>query len=173
MAAIAAEAGVSPRTVYLAFETKSALLRALWHLLLRGERDAVPVAEQAWYREVVEESDPERMLRLNARNSRVVKERAGALMEVIRTAAPSEPDIEALWDRIQTDFYDNQRSILKLVQGRGGLAPGLDLRRATDVLWTLNHPDVYRLLVNERGWSPARYERWLGDTLCAQLLPAG
>ena len=172
MAAIAAEAGVSPRTVYLAFETKSALLRALWHLLLRGERDAVPVAEQAWYREVVEESDPERMLRLNARNSRIVKERAGALMEVIRTAAPSEPDIEGLWDRIQTDFYDNQRSILKLVQGRGGLAPGLDLRRATDVLWTLNHPDVYRLLVKERGWSPARYERWLGDTLCAQLLPA-
>ena len=172
MAAIAAEAGVSPRTVYLAFETKSALLRALWHLLLRGERDAVPVAEQAWYREVVDEPDPERMLRLNARNSRVVKERAGALMEVIRTAAPSDPDIEALWDRIQTDFYDNQRSILKLVQDRRGLAPGLDLRRATDVLWTLNHPDVYRLLVNVRGWSPARYERWLGDTLCAQLLPA-
>ena len=161
MAAIAAQAEVSPRTVYLAFETKSALLRALWHLLLRGERDAVPVAEQAWYREVVEEPDPERMLRLNARNSRVVKERAGALMEVIRTAAPSDPDIEELWDRIQTDFYDNQRSILKLVQGRGGLAPGLDLRRATDVLWTLNHPDVYRLLVKERGWSPARYERWL------------
>ena len=113
------------------------------------------------------------MLRLNARNSRVVKERAGALMEVMRTAAPTDPDIEALWGRIQSDFYDNQRSIVKLVEDRGGLAPGLDLRRATDVLWTLNHPDVYRLLVNERGWSPKRYERWLGDTLCAQLLPAG
>src|SRR6478752_8819506 len=58
MAAIAAEAGVSLKTVYLAFETKSGLLRALWHLLLRGERDEVVVDEQAWYREVLGEPDP-------------------------------------------------------------------------------------------------------------------
>src|SRR3954449_4364603 len=81
MAAIAAEAGVSTKTVYLAFETKSGVLRALWHLLLRGERDDVRVSEQPWFREVVDEPDPERKLRLNARNSRVVKSRAADLME--------------------------------------------------------------------------------------------
>ncbi len=170
MAAIAAEAGVSPKTVYLAFESKSALLRALWHLLLRGRQDALPVSEQPWYREVLDEPDPRRMLRLNARNSRVVKERAGALMEVVRSAAPTDPDIGELWDRIETEFYENQRSILKLVAERGSLAPGLDLTAATDLLWTLNHPSVYWLLVNDRGWTPARYERWLADILCAQLL---
>ena len=37
MAAIAAEAGVALKTVYVAFETKSGVLRALWHLLLRGD----------------------------------------------------------------------------------------------------------------------------------------
>ena len=50
-------------------------------------------------------------------------------------------------------------------------APGLDVTRATDVLWTLNHPDVWLLLVGERGWTPERFEQWLGDTLTAQLLP--
>src|ERR671939_1634687 len=63
MEAIAAEAGVALKTVYVAFETKSGVLRALWNRLLRGERDDVPVAEQAWYREVLEEADPERQLR--------------------------------------------------------------------------------------------------------------
>src|SRR5919201_697161 len=69
MAAIAAEANIAPKTVYVTFETKSGVLRALWNLLLRGERDDVPVAEQEWYRAVLDESDPERQLRMNARNS--------------------------------------------------------------------------------------------------------
>src|SRR5215217_4210057 len=53
MAAIAAEAGVATKTVYLAFETKSGVLRALWHLLLRGDDEDRPVADRAWYQEVL------------------------------------------------------------------------------------------------------------------------
>src|SRR3954466_3209022 len=96
MSAIAAEAGVALKTVYVAFETKSGLLRALWHLLLRGDEADVPIDQRPWYREVLAEPDPERQLRLGAANARAVKERAGALMAVIRDAAPSEPDIAAL-----------------------------------------------------------------------------
>src|SRR5262245_19236965 len=69
MAAIAAEAGVALKTVYLAFETKGGLLRAVWDTLLRGEPD-IPVADQPWYREVIDEPDPHRQLELTARNSR-------------------------------------------------------------------------------------------------------
>src|SRR5919206_1864609 len=71
MEAIAAEAGVALKTVYVAFETKSGLLRALWNHLLRGGRDDVPIAEQDWYREILEEPDPERRLHLVARSSRL------------------------------------------------------------------------------------------------------
>src|SRR5436189_1539138 len=71
MAAIAKEARVALKTVYLAFETKSGLLRALWHLLLRGDESESPVDERDWYREVLEEPDPRRQLQLNARNARV------------------------------------------------------------------------------------------------------
>ena len=63
MSAIAAEAGVALKTVYVAFETKSGVVRALWNLQLRGDEDAAPVAERDWYREVLEEPDPERQLR--------------------------------------------------------------------------------------------------------------
>jgi AcrR family transcriptional regulator len=170
MAAIAAEAGVALKTVYVAFETKSGVLRALWHLLLRGDEADVPMGERQWYRDVLSETDPKRQLALVAQNSRAVKVRAAALMKVIRDAAPTEPDIAALWSRIQTDFYEIQRPIVAALAERDALRPELDVARAADLLWTLNHPDVWHLLVGERGWSAEEYEQWFADAACSQLL---
>ena len=170
MATIAAEAGVALKTVYKAFETKSGVLRALWNLRLRGERDELPVAQQRWYREVVEEPDPERQLRLNARNSRLVKLRIAPLLEAIRSAASIDPDIEGLWSRIGTEFHANQRVIATSLDEKQALRPGLDVERAADVLWTINHPDLWQLLVGQRGWTPEQYEEWCADLACAQLL---
>src|ERR671911_1906981 len=58
MAAIAEEAGVALKTVYVAFETKSGVLRALWNLRLRGDRDELPVAQQEWYRRGLVGAEP-------------------------------------------------------------------------------------------------------------------
>jgi AcrR family transcriptional regulator len=168
--AIAAEAQVASKTLYLAFETKGGVLRALWNRLLRGDDEEVPVAEREWYREVVEEQDPERQLRLNARNSRARKERVGVLLDVIRSGAPVDPEVEALWERIQTEFHANQRVLVEKLAERKALKRGLDVDRATDILWMLNHPDVWQHLVRERGWTPEEYERWFADSACAQLL---
>jgi AcrR family transcriptional regulator len=170
MAAIAAEAGVALKTVYLAFATKSGVLRALWNLRLRAGRDEVPIAQQEWYREVLEESDPERQLRLNARNSRAAKVRIATVLEVIHAAAPLDPDIAALWDRIQSDYHANQRVIVESLDEKGVLRPRLEVGRATDILWTINHPNLWHLLVGERDWSPEQYEQWTGDLACSQLL---
>jgi AcrR family transcriptional regulator len=170
MASIAAASGVSLKTVYLAFETKSGVLRAVWHLLLRGQRDDVPVGGQAWFQEVLDEPDPRRQLALNMRNSRRVKVRAGALLEVIRSAAAGDREIGELWSRIQTEFHGNQRAVVQSLADKHALKPGLDVDTAADILWGLNHPSVYRLLAAERGWRPERYEQWMTDLLCSQLL---
>jgi hypothetical protein len=154
----------------VAFETKGGLLRALWHLRLRGDEGDAPVAQRQWFGDVIAEPDPERQLRLTARNSRAVKLRGADLIRVMRDAAGADPDIAELWQRIQDDFYANQRSIVDALDAKGALAPGLDAARAADVLWTLNHPDVWHLLVGERGWTPEEWEQWFADTACAQLL---
>jgi AcrR family transcriptional regulator len=172
MAAIAAEARVALKTVYVAFETKSGVLRALWNLGLRGEREDLPVAQQEWYREVVEEPDPERQLRLNARNSRMGKLRIAAIVDVIRAAAPDDPDIAALWNRIQTEYHANQGVICRSLHEKRALKRDLDVERATDILWTINHPGTWQLLVGERGWTPEQYELWSGDLACSELLRA-
>jgi AcrR family transcriptional regulator len=168
MEAIAAEAGVSLKTVYAPFSTKSGLLRALWDLRLKGDDDGAPVAQHEWFREVIDEPDPVRKLQLNARNSRAAKSRLGDMLKVIRSAADVDADCGALGQLIQTDFHANQRTIIESM--RRHLRRGLGVTRATDILWTLNHPDVWMLLVGERGWSPRAYETWLAETTCAQLL---
>lgn len=176
MADIATEAGVALKTVYLAFQTKSGLLRTLWNLLLRGDESDRPVAERRWYLDVLDEEDPERQLRLNARNSAAGKQRISAILEVIRSAAAVDADVAELWQRIQTDYHANQRAIVERLHQRRHLRQGLDVDRATDILWTINHPNTWQLLVVERGWTPEQYEQWTGDLAGAQLLrprPAG
>lgn len=170
VAEIASDAGVATKTVYLAFESKSGVLRALWNLLLRGERDDRPITEQRWYREVLEEGDPERQLRLNARNSAQGKRRISSILEVIRSAASTDPEIDVLWQRIQSEYRENQRAIVERLAERGALSPGLDLDRAADVLWTINHPNTWQLLVVQRGWTSEQYEQWTGDAACRELL---
>ena len=170
MSEIAEDAGVALKTVYAAFDTKSGVLRALWHALLRGDEEDVPVMDRAWYREVLEEPDAERQLRLNARNARAVKTRIAGVLDVIRQAALLDADTEALWARIQSDFYENQRAIVQALDARGALRPGLEVAEAADILWTLNHPDVWQLLVTQRGWTAERWEQWFVDSSSGQLL---
>jgi AcrR family transcriptional regulator len=171
MAAIAAEASVALKTVYLAFETKAGVLQAVWNTGLRGADDDRPVKEQEWYREMLEEADPERRLLLNARNSAAGKRRIAAIAEVIREAAPADAEIGALRARIQTEYRANQRAVVEPLAESGRLAPGIGVERAADILWAINHPNTWQLLVGERGWTPEEYERWAGEAARAQLLP--
>jgi hypothetical protein len=62
------------------------------------------------------------------------------------------------------------RRAVAALQQRGGLRPGLSTKDAVDILYTLTGTDVYRGLVRERGWSPARYQRWLFELACRELL---
>jgi hypothetical protein len=130
----------------------------------------IPVVDRSWHRQLLHGDDPQLLVRATAHQSRVVKERAGDVMRIVRQAAVTEPARTDLWDRIQTEF----RAILAGVAGRldalGSLAPGVDITSATDLLWTLNHPDTWYLPVRQCGWTADRYEQWVGVTLSAQLL---
>src|SRR5262245_54553923 len=62
MPAIAAQAGVALKTVYVAFETKAGLLHALWNVRLAGDDRPVGVAGRTWYQELLAEPDPRKQL---------------------------------------------------------------------------------------------------------------
>ena len=154
------------KTVYAAFETKSGVLRALWHLLLRGDEEDVPVMDRAWYREVLEEPDPERQLRLNARNARVGQDahRGRAGRDPPRGAArPGRRGAVGAHPVRLLRQPARDRAVAATRRGRcarASMSP-----RATDILWTLNHPDVWQLLVGQRGWTAGAWEQWFDATL--------
>ena len=43
--------------------------------------------------------------------------------------------------------------------------------REVDGLWAVLSMEVYQLLVDRTGWSAARYEEWLADTIGRLLRP--
>src|SRR5438309_1597874 len=57
-----------------------------------------------------------------------------------------------------------------LLQRSGRLQPGLSHSDALAVLWAMTGTDFYSLLVFQRGWTPSRYEDWLGTALISLLL---
>jgi hypothetical protein len=99
-----------------------------------------------------------------------VKARIAPLGAVMLSASEADPEIDALSKRIWSQFYENQLEVVKALHRRKALKPKLTVERAADILWTLNHPRVYLLLLEERGWSADDYERWLAEITCEQLL---
>jgi AcrR family transcriptional regulator len=173
LADIAEAAQVAVPTVKLAYGTKRLLLVAAWDHAVKDGPDPRPVVEQDWFRAVIAAPDQREHLRLQVAGSLEVKSRIAPVIEVIRAAAPADEEIAALWEKMQAEFHDNQRQTIRALRGKGPLRADLTEDRATDVLYTLNHPTLYDMLVGRLGWSAEQYEGWLTATLIEQLLAPG
>jgi AcrR family transcriptional regulator len=168
--AIAARANVSPETVYATFGTKRSLLSELVDVTIAGGDNAPAVYEQAWVEEMRQEPDRPRRLQILARNGRSILERRAAIDEIVHAAAGADPEIAALWERGKDQRFAGQRELLRIVAGSTTLRDGLDVESGAEILFAIGSPEIYRLLVVDRGWSGARFEQWYGDTLVRLLL---
>ena len=164
---IASEAGVAVPTVYKVFANKRNLLKASVEAAIRGG-EAGEVQRPAWFREQLEEPTAEGQLRLIARNARRMYDRAGQLLEVVRAAAASDTDIEALWRSINDDRLGRARTSANRLASKAKLRTTVGETART--LWVLSVPELYVLQIHTGGLNPDDYERWLGDLLVAALL---
>jgi AcrR family transcriptional regulator len=168
--AIAASATVSPETVFSAFGTKRSLLAQLVDLAISGGEGARPILDQAWVQEMQAESDPRRRIRILASNGRSILERRSALDEVVRGAAAADPEMATLWERSKAQRFAGQRALLQIALEGAVPRGGMSLETAAGILFAIGSPEVYRLLVVDRGWSGSSFERWYIDTLARLLL---
>ena len=166
---IASEAGVAVPTVYKVFANKRNLLKASVEAAIT-EGEAGEVERLAWFREQLEEPTAEGQLRLIARNARRMYDRAGQLLEVVRAAAASDSDIEALWRAINDERLGRARTSAERLAGKAKLRTTVG--EAALTLWALSVPELYVLQIHAGGLKADDYERWLGDLLVAALLDA-
>ncbi len=166
---IASKAGVAVPTVYKVFANKRNLLKASVDAAMTGG-GAEEVERQAWFREQLEEPTAEGQLRLIARNARRIYDRAGRLLEVVRAAAASDSDIEALWQSINDERLSRSRISARRLASKAKLRTTVG--EATRTLWTLSGPELYVLQIHTGGLNSDDYERWLADLLVAALLGA-
>ncbi len=164
---IAKEAGVAVPTVYKVFTNKRNLLKASVDEAMTGG-GAGELERQAWWREQLEEPTAEGQLRLIARNARRIYDRAGQLLEVVRAAAASDGEMEALWQSINDERLARSRTSAKRLANKAKLR--MAGAGATRTLWALSGPELYVLQIYSGGLAPDDYERWLGDLLVSALL---
>jgi len=169
--AIAARAGVSSETVYSLFRTKRGLLEAVVDASVAGDDQPVPVLERPWVDALRDEPDVERRVRLLARGGRTILERIAPIHRMLVGAAAVEPAAAEVLDRYAEQRLKGQRALVRIVVGDAPLRPGVSMRAAVDTVFAIGSPETYRLLVDERGWTPARFERWYADSLIRLLLP--
>ena len=170
IARIAADAGVSEPTVYATFRSKAGILRAVLSSTLREGDESVPVSDSPAWREMDAEQDPRRQVALFARLHRRLCDREAALFAQLEAAAGVDSEAAELLAEYEARRYETQSRLARTLGRRGRLRTGLGTRRAADAIWTLASERTYLALVGARGWSPARYERWLVEQLVAALI---
>jgi len=169
--AISGRSDVPTATVYRLFSSKLGILRALLDISVAGSDASGALADQPAAQELLAEPDPARRLTGFAAICREVNTRTEPLYRILVSAAESDPDAAGLLAERSERRGADQDRIARSLARAGELTPGVDERHAADVIHALMSPEVYRLLVVDRGWTPERYEQWLARTLIDQLLP--
>jgi TetR/AcrR family transcriptional regulator, regulator of autoinduction and epiphytic fitness len=169
--AISERSDVPPATVYRLFSSKLGILEALGDVLIVGDDDAGAVQDRPDVAALFAESDPEKQLAGFAGVTVAINTRTGDIYQVLSGAAAADPEAAALLAEFHRQRDQGQGQIARALARAAALRPGLRERDAADIIHALMSPDLYRLLVSDRGWTPERYERWLTATLIDQLLP--
>jgi AcrR family transcriptional regulator len=158
-------------TVYRLFSSKLGILKALLDVSIGGDDRALPMADRPQVRALLSDADPANQLTGFAALLREIMARVGPVHRVLADAARSDQDAAALLAEIARQRHEGQQGIARSLARSGALRPGLGERDAADVIHALASPEVYGLLVTDRGWSGERYETWLRSILTDQLLP--
>jgi TetR/AcrR family transcriptional regulator, regulator of autoinduction and epiphytic fitness len=159
---IATAAGVARPTVFSAVGSKPAILKAVIDRAMAGDGALVAVADRPWYREAIDEPDPERAITLHARNISMIVGRVAALLRALETAATVDKDAASLWAQTRRQRRDGTAAIATDIASKAALR--CEEKELADLLFTLP-PDAYYRLVAEEGWSAERFQTWLADLL--------
>lgn len=164
IAQIAARAKVSVPTVYALFKSKEGILHAILESALFGP------AFQAARARLEGVTDPVVLIERSAAVARAIYESESTALGLMRGASAFSPALRKAEQAFEDLRYSMQEARVQLLFDEGKARPGLGLDEARRILWMYTGRDIYRMLVQEGGWSPDEYEAWLARTLVTSLV---
>ena len=166
IAQIAEKAGVAASTVYAIYKSKEGVLRGLLKGALFGPRFEEAQAKLAGV------TDPVKLITLSAHIARAIYEGESSELGLMRGASAYSPALRKLEQEFENIRFEMQEERVRLLFAQSRQRSGLGLEEARRLLWMYTSRDIYRMLVQEGGWTADQYQQWLADTLVNALVRA-
>ena len=165
---IAAESGVAVQTVYNSVGNKAALLSAVLDSAAAGPGAQAGVLD--FMRERTRQAaDLDALINMLADWFAEVHPRTAGINAVIaRAAAVDEAAAQLEKDRAQQRLRRYEEAAAA-ARARGGLSSGMSDAEGAAAIWSLGHPQTYRALVQDAGWSTKAYREWIAKALAEAL----
>lgn len=166
LTAVADDAGLAHRTVYLRFPTKADLLERCLDVAIRGGDAGETIDERDWVRQAMSAPSAVDRIAIMARATATLMARTGPLLLVAHQAEAVEPTIA---ERAQAGRLDTRRVLERFFRSMGtdGLIdPDVDLGWLAATGAVVGQPETYLVLSRTVGWTGDRYRRWLETTWC-------
>ncbi len=168
--AISERSDVPPATIYRLFTGKLGILKAVLDGSIAGDDQELTLPGRPEIAALFAEPHPERLLAGFAGVSVAINTRSNEVYRILVSASGSDPEAAALLASYTRMRDQGQQQIAAALARAGALSPEMRERDAADVIHALMSPELYRLLVIDRGWSPQRYQGWLTSALIDRLL---
>ncbi|MBG0567082.1 TetR/AcrR family transcriptional regulator [Actinoplanes aureus] len=169
---IAAQAGVSGRTVFAGFTAKINLLKQAVDTAIVGDSDDVPLAMRSAMQRVHQAATAHEAFERLADAYAEIVQRAYGIYTVVHRAADADPEIAELERLLEAQRLTGAGQLAATLADRLGVADPAAVAYMQDVLWTVGSPLQYGLLVHGRGWTIERYRDWTARALAALVPPA-
>jgi AcrR family transcriptional regulator len=168
IAMIASDADVSVDTIFKAFGSKPGLVRVIYSKSLAGNESIA--AETRSDALQTTETDPDRIMRGLGRLTAEVAPVVAPLMLLIRDAALTDPEMSALKTDLDGQRLERMIHNARNLAAAGHLRPDITIEHAAEIMWTYSAPEVFELLVIQRGWTPESLGDFVAEALATHLL---
>ena len=92
-----------------------------------------------------------------------IQPRLAPVYLALRDAAATDPDSAATWREISDRRARNMRGFAADLRATGELRADLSDDELADIVWSMNGPEYWTLLVSDRGWSAEQFGHHLTD----------
>ncbi|MDJ0459682.1 helix-turn-helix domain-containing protein [Arthrobacter sp. NQ7] len=170
---IARRADVVVDTVYATIGRKPALLREVVETAISGTDQSVPAQQRDYVLRLKQAGTATAKISIYAQALAEIQPRLAPVYVALRDAASADSECDALWTQISERRAANMRRFIADLAATGELRTDRPTDELADVVWSMNGPEYWVLLVGQRGWTPRQFAVWLTDAWSRLLLTTG